>query len=57
MGLSVVTDERAYNWLEVNRRQICWAHLKRDFTRIAERSGVSGELGRAFLAQEQVLFE
>jgi len=47
----------AYNWIELQGRQICWAHLKRDFTRIAERSGVSGELGRALLAQQKLLFE
>lgn len=47
----------AYNWLECEQRQICWAHLKRDFTRIAERSGVSGELGTALLEQEKLLFE
>jgi hypothetical protein len=31
----------AYNWLPVHQRQVCWAHLKRDFTQIAERRGVS----------------
>lgn len=55
----MVSSDRfsAYNWLELKRRQICWAHLKRDFTRIAERSGVSGEWGRALLAQQMLLFE
>ncbi len=47
----------AYNWLEVGQRQICWAHLKRDFTQIAERSGLSSELGNALLEQQQLLFE
>lgn len=45
-----------YNWLPVEQRQVCWAHLKRDFTRMAERSGVSGEIGRALLAQTKQLF-
>lgn len=55
----IVSSDRfsAYNWLGLKSRQICWAHLKRDFTRIAERSGVSGELGRALLAQQKLLFE
>jgi len=55
----IVSSDRfsAYTWLELNGRQVCWAHLKRDFTRIAERSGVSGELGRALLAQQKLLFE
>lgn len=47
----------AYNGLSLDKRQICWAHLKRDFTRIAERSGVSGSLGQALLEQHKHLFE
>jgi transposase len=31
----------AYNWLEGRRRQICWAHLKRDFQAMVERGGDS----------------
>ena len=57
LALSAVTDERGYNWLELNGRQLCWAHIKRDFTRIAERTGVSGELGKALLEQQRLLFE
>lgn len=55
----IVSSDRfsAYNWLPLKERQVCWAHLKRDFTRIAERSGVSGELGQALLAQQKMLFE
>jgi len=55
----IVNSDRfsAYNWLEVRQRQICWAHLKRDFTQMAERPGVSAELGNALLKQEQLLFE
>lgn len=47
----------AYSGLNLGKRQVCWAHLKRDFTRIAERSGVAGELGAALLAQQKLLFE
>jgi hypothetical protein len=46
----------AYNWLDVNQRQLCWAHLKREFTKISERSGVSRQLGRDLLAQQKKLF-
>ena len=55
----IVNSDRfsAYSWLEVGQRQICWAHLKRDFTQMAERSGISSELGNALLEQEQLLFE
>lgn len=55
----IVSSDRfsAYTWLELQGRQLCWAHLKRDFTRIAERTGVSAELGNALLAQQKLLFE
>ncbi len=55
----IVSSDRfsAYNWMEINQRQVCWAHLKRDFTQIAERFGVSGQLGRALLDQQKLLFE
>jgi hypothetical protein len=46
----------AYNWVNVARRQLCWAHLKREFTKISERSGVSRQLGRDLLAQQKKLF-
>lgn len=46
----------AYNWVDVDRRQLCWAHLKREFTKISERGGVSHQLGRDLLAQEKKLF-
>lgn len=47
----------AYNPLSTERRQVCWAHLKRDLTQIAERQGVAGELGQALLEQQRLLFE
>ena len=46
----------AYNWLPISQRQLCWAHLKREFTKISERKGVSRQLGRDLLAQQLRLF-
>jgi len=46
----------SYNWVDVNRRQICWAHLKREFQKISERSGASRQVGRDLMAQEKKLF-
>jgi transposase len=48
----------AYNWLDPQRRQLCWAHLKRDSLRekLVERGGASQRLGEAFLAQVEQLF-
>ena len=46
----VVTDRYgAYSWLPLRRCQICWANIKRDFTTIAERTGVSEEMSRRLL--------
>ena len=42
--------------MDVNQRQVCWAHLKRDFTAMAERSGVSQEIGENLLSYQQRLF-
>ena len=55
---SILNSDRllAYNWIDVAQRQLCWAHLKREFTKISERSGVSRQLGRDLLAQQKKLF-
>lgn len=47
---------RAYNWVDVNRRQLCWAHLKRDFIQISERVGDGAQIGKSLLEQEKELF-
>ncbi|WP_373546631.1 IS66 family transposase [Chamaesiphon sp.] len=53
-----ITSDRcpAYNWVDIANRQICWAHLKRDFIQISERTGVSAEIGESLLVQEKLLF-
>lgn len=43
--------------MDLANRQVCWAHLKGDFTKIAERDGSAGELGEALLAQQRLLFD
>ena len=35
----------AYSWIDITRRQLCWAHLIRDFIRISKRSGQAGRIG------------
>ena len=54
----VVTTDRyhAYHWLPDERRQLCWAHLKRDFQAFAERAGQSVDIGQALLAEVKELF-
>lgn len=55
----ILTSDRygAYNWVNIERRQLCWAHLKREFVKISERLGVSKELGNKLLQQQENLFE
>ena len=54
----VITTDRygAYNWLTARRRQICWAHLARDFQALVERGGESQEIGEALLRQVEKFF-
>lgn len=47
----------AYGWLAPQRRQVCWAHLQRDFQALVDRGGKSAQLGRLLLAQVAVLFD
>ncbi len=47
----------AYSWVGLGQRQLCWAHLRREFIKISERPGVSKELGTALVKQQEKLFE
>ncbi len=55
---NIITTDRygAYNWLSATRRQICWAHLARDFQAMVERGGESAKTGQALLEYSQHLF-
>lgn len=48
-GIVHVDRWGAYNWVPLKQRQICWAHLKRDFQKVAERGGASKKIGNALL--------
>ncbi|MCA1843529.1 MAG: IS66 family transposase [Actinobacteria bacterium] len=53
----VGTDRYAgYAWLTVAFRQICWAHLKRDFQALVDRGGAAAPVGTAALALVHDLF-
>ncbi len=41
----------AYNWLDAIHRQLCWAHLLRDFQAFVERKGESAIIGQKLLVQ------
>ena len=46
----------AYTWLGVERRQICWAHLIRDFTKMSESKDGLASVGQALLAHSKWVF-
>ena len=50
-NLKVIISDRypVYNYLPENNHQVCWAHLKRDFYRIYQRTGISSIIGRRLL--------
>jgi transposase len=47
----ILTTDRwcAYQRLDVYRRQLCWAHLVRDFQALVDRGGAGREFGEALL--------
>lgn len=55
---NLVSDRwNAYNGVRLIWRQLCWSHLKREFTRIFERPGESARIGKELLEQEKQLFK
>lgn len=51
------TDHYAgYHWLEPRQRQLCWAHLKREFVAWSQRAGKTARIGLALLVAEKQLF-
>ena len=54
----VVCSDRwsVYSKLPLNLRQICWAHLKRDFQKLVDRGGPAEAIGRAGLEVVECLF-
>jgi transposase len=55
-GLFVSDRWSAYHCLAVRHRQLCWAHLKRDFQKLVDRGGPSQSLGQHGLDVILVLF-
>jgi transposase len=46
----------AYTWLEPTQRQVCWAHLKRDFQKLVDYGGPGRAIGRDALRRLGGLF-
>ena len=47
----------AYGRLSPYCRQVCWAHLKRDFQKLVDRGGPSAPLGQALLQVTEQVFQ
>jgi transposase len=55
----IITSDRwsAYHCVPTERRQVCWAHLKRDFQSMVEAGGAAAKVGEDLLVMSGVLFE
>jgi len=53
----LVSDRcNAYTWIDVLRRQLCWAHLERDIIKISQRGERSEEIGNVILEYVQAMW-
>jgi transposase len=54
----ICTDRwHAYNFLDLANRQLCWAHLKRDFQKWLDRGGEGLSIGQSGLDAMKRIFE
>jgi transposase len=55
----VVVSDRysAYHAVALVQRQLCWAHLKRDFQAMKDRGGAAAEVGEELLDLTSLLFD
>lgn len=57
---NIVVSDRyaAYNIFDSSQRQMCWAHLKRDFTKLSEKDDkIVARIGKNLLESELALFK
>jgi transposase len=54
----VVGSDRfsAYEWIKASCRQVCWAHLRRDFQAMIDRGGEGETIGKRLLSLSNRLF-
>lgn len=55
-GILITDRWTGYGWLPLEQRQLCWAHLIREFHKIAERDEESPRIGVGLLDQAHALF-
>ena len=49
-GVAITDRYGAYLWLDPARRQVCWAHMDRDFEAMVDRGGRSAATARGWRA-------
>jgi transposase len=54
----VITSDRfkSYEVLPLSQRQVCWAHLRRDFQALIDRGGEAAQVGQDLLEVSDDLF-
>ena len=55
-GILVTDRWSAYNWYPVRWRQLCWAHLLRDFEAMVDRGGASQAIGEGLKSHAYQMF-
>ena len=56
-GRVITTDRyKGYFWLPLRQRQLCWAHLTRDFQAMVDRANAGSAIGEELLCCAQDLF-
>lgn len=55
-GIFISDRWHVYNRISLSCRQICWAHLKRDFQKLVDLGGAAKKYGHAGLACATILF-
>lgn len=55
-GILITDRWSSYNWVNPVRRQLCWSHLKRDFTSFLDYGPEAKHRGERLLCQRRKLF-
>lgn len=55
-GVAVTDRWSGYSWLPVAQRQVCWAHLRRDFQDMVDRDDEGSWIGAALLDHIRPMF-
>lgn len=55
----IISSDRwsVYSQLKLGVRQLCWAHLKRDFQKLVDRKGDAEDIGEGCLEGRTIVFE